>query len=105
MLSAEKVQAIKNSPEFLELTRTRNKFARILTVTMLVIYYGFILVLAFAPEFFGTPLSSGTVITVGIPVGAAVIISAFVLTGIYTKRANSEFDDLTQKIKDEVRIK
>lgn len=105
MLSAEKVQAIKNSPEFLELTRTRNKFARILTVTMLVIYYGFILVLAFAPGFFGTPLSSGTVITVGIPIGATVIVLAFVLTGIYTKRANSEFDDLTQKIKDEVRIK
>ena len=38
--------------------------------------------------------------TVGIPVGVIVIIIAFVLTGIYVKRANTEFDDLTRKIKE-----
>ena len=39
----------------------------------------------------------------GIPVGLSVIIIAFVLTGIYTKRANGEFDDLTNQIKEEAR--
>ena len=41
--------------------------------------------------------------TVGIPVGIAIIVFAFGLTGIYVKRANSEFDDLTTKIKENVK--
>ena len=36
--------------------------------------------------------------TVGIPVGIGVIVSAFVLTGIYVARANTTFDDLTKEI-------
>jgi cation/acetate symporter len=59
---------------------------------MLVIYYGFILVIAFAPKVFGTPISAGSVTTIGFPLGVAVILSAIVLTGIYVYRANTEFD-------------
>ena len=36
--------------------------------------------------------------TVGIPIGVAVIVAAFVLTGIYVRRANAEFDTLTRQI-------
>jgi uncharacterized membrane protein (DUF485 family) len=70
---------------------------------MLVVYFAFILTIAFNPSLLGTPLSEGSVTTVGIPIGMAVIIFAFVITGIYTKRANSEFDDLNNKIKDAVK--
>jgi uncharacterized membrane protein (DUF485 family) len=66
---------------------------------MLVIYFGFILVIAFAPKLLGTPLFSGSVTTIGIPIGIGVILSAFILTGIYVKRANGEFDELTGRIK------
>lgn len=104
MLTPEKVQAIKNSPEFLKLTQNRNRFAWILSFIMLAVYYGFILILAFAPGIFGVQLGSGTVITVGIPVGVGIILLSFVLTGIYVRRANGEFDDLTQKIKEDARI-
>jgi uncharacterized membrane protein (DUF485 family) len=69
---------------------------------MLVIYYGFILIVAFNKEFLGQPLSAGSITTVGIPIGLGVIISAFVLTGIYVRRANSEFDRMTREIKEEV---
>jgi len=73
-----------------------------LAIVMLVIYYGFILIVAFNKEFLGQPLSPGSITTVGIPVGLGVIVSAFVLTGIYVFRANSEFDRLTREIKEEV---
>jgi uncharacterized membrane protein (DUF485 family) len=66
---------------------------------MLVVYFGFVLTIAFDPSILGTPLSEGSVTTVGIPVGVAVILIAFVLTGVYTRRANGEFDELTAKIK------
>ncbi len=49
---------------------------------MIVIYFGFILLIAFDPKFLGTPIGSG-VMTIGIPVGLFVIVAAFVLTGIY----------------------
>ena len=98
-MKQEMVDRIKNDPDFLQLTRERSKFAWTLTIVMLVIYFGFVLVIAFDPSLLGTPLSEGSVTTVGIPVGVGVILSAFILTGIYVRRANTEFDALTAKIK------
>ena len=69
---------------------------------MLVIYFGFILLVAFAPKFLGTPLGAG-VTTVGIPIGLVVIVSAFVLTGIYVRRANADYDALTRQIVEEAK--
>lgn len=88
---------IGRDPEFQHLVRSRTSFAWTLSVMMVVIYFGFILLVAFAPKFLGAPLGSG-VMTVGIPVGLFVIVSAFILTGLYVRRANSEFDALTEKI-------
>ncbi|DAB38029.1 MAG: hypothetical protein A2552_00625 [Sulfuricurvum sp. RIFOXYD2_FULL_44_160] len=98
-MKQDMVDRIKNDPDFLQLTRVRSKFAWTLTIVMLVIYFGFVLVIAFDPALLGTPLSEGSVTTVGIPVGVGVILSAFILTGIYVRRANTEFDELTAKIK------
>ena len=96
------VHAIKSNPKYHELVSKRRTFAWILAVLMLVIYYGFILIIAFNKEFLSQPLWSGSITTVGIPIGLGVIISAFILTGIYVFRANSEFDRLTAEIKEEV---
>lgn len=95
------LEKIKANPSYQELTRKRTSFAVTLTVTMLIMYYAFILVIAFNKSLLGASLSGG-VITVGIPVGIGIIIASFVLTGIYTRRANGEFDELSAKIKDEV---
>ena len=91
------IDKIKRDPEFHELVRKRTSFAWLLSGVMALIYFGFILLVAFKPTLLGTPIGDG-VMTVGIPVGLFVIISAFVLTGLYVRRANTEFDALTQKI-------
>jgi uncharacterized membrane protein (DUF485 family) len=96
------VHAIKSNPKYHELVSKRSKFAWILAVLMLLIYYGFILIIAFNKEFLSQQLWEGSITTVGIPIGLGVIISAFILTGIYVFRANSEFDRLTREIKEEV---
>ncbi|HOW74750.1 MAG TPA: DUF485 domain-containing protein [Candidatus Competibacteraceae bacterium] len=96
------VRAIKSNPKYHELVSKRAKFAWILAILMLLIYYGFILIIAFNKEFLSQHLWEGSITTVGIPVGLGVIISAFILTGIYVFRANSEFDRLTAEIKEEV---
>jgi uncharacterized membrane protein (DUF485 family) len=97
-----RIAAIERDPTFHELVHRRTRFAWTLSAAMAAIYFGFILLVAFAPKLLGTPVGTG-VTTVGIPVGLFVIISAFVLTGIYVRRANSEFDALTQEIVDRVK--
>jgi uncharacterized membrane protein (DUF485 family) len=102
-MKKELVEKIKNDPDFIKLVGDRSKFAWSLTIIMLVIYFGFVLTIAFDPSILGTPLSAGSVTTIGIPIGVAVIVSAFILTGIYVRRANTEFDELTKRIKDKAK--
>lgn len=95
------VDRIKSDPQFKQLVSQRSGLAWTLSILMLLIYFGFILIIAFKAQLgniFGIPLMPGVVTTVGIPVGLGVIISAFVLTGIYVARANSAFDELTKQI-------
>ena len=101
-MNNELVQKIKENPDYQKLVKTRSGYAVKLTVAMLVVYFAFILTIAFNPSALATPLSDDGVTTIGIPVGIAIIIFAFTLTGLYTKRANSEFDDLNNAIKKSV---
>jgi len=104
-MNKEQVKAITNDPNFQALVTKRSKFAWKLTIAMLSVYFAFILTIAFNPSFLGTPISADSVTTIGIPIGIAIIIFAFILTGIYVKRANTEFDDLTDKIKQNIKEK
>ena len=89
---------ILNSASFKEYVAKKTSFGWVLSAIMLLIYYGFIVVLAFAPELLGSPISANGVMTWGIPVGLGVIFSCFILTGIYVRRANAEFDDMNAAI-------
>ena len=100
-MTQETVQRIKSNPKYQQLVTTRSKFAWTLSIIMLVVYYIFILVIAFEPSLLGAKIGDG-VMTIGIPVGVAIIIVAFILAGIYVRRANGEFDKLTQEIRDEL---
>ncbi|MBF0190324.1 MAG: DUF485 domain-containing protein [Magnetococcales bacterium] len=97
------IDRIQKNPKYTELVTKRSSFAWKLSWLMLIIYYAFILVIAFAPKSLGTKISDGSVISIGIPIGAGIIVSAFLLTGIYVRRANGEFDDLTRQIKEETK--
>jgi len=97
------VNKVKNNPKYHELISKRSSFAWILSILVCIIYYGFILVIAFDRELLGMPISEGSVTTIGIPIGVLVILSSFMLTGIYVWRANTTFDELTKQIKQEVK--
>jgi uncharacterized membrane protein (DUF485 family) len=88
---------VLRSPRFQELVRQRARFAWTLTIAMLVIYFGFILLVAFAKPLLASKIGDG-VTSLGIILGLGVIVSAFVLTGIYVQRANSRFDELTRRL-------
>lgn len=96
-------ERIEKSAKFKELVRKRQSFATLLSIVMLVLYVGFILLIAFAPAWLGTPLYAGTNVTRGIPIGVGLIVISFLLTGIYVWRANGEFDRLTRELLNEVK--
>lgn len=91
-------QKIKDHPDFHSLVAKRKSFALNLSVIVLVMYFGFILLVAFAPGVLAQPVTQGSVMTWGIPLGIFIIITSFLLTGIYVKRANTEFDEENQRI-------
>lgn len=94
-------QAILRHPKFQTLVSSRNKFAWTLSLLMLFVYLGFILLVAFDKPLLAQKLGGGA-ISLGMVPGLGVILSAFVLTGIYVVWANGRFDDLTEQLRREV---
>lgn len=94
---------IRQNPKFAELVAKRTRFALLLSVIVLVPYYTFMMITAFNPAWLAQPLSDEGIMTIGWPIGAALIIGSWLLTGIYIHRANGEFDDLTTEILKEAR--
>ena len=91
------VKKITANPKYHKLVGTRTSYGWMLTIIMLIVYYGYIALIAFSKETLAVKLGAG-VMTVGIPVGLGVIFFTIIITGIYVRRANSEFDALTQEI-------
>jgi uncharacterized membrane protein (DUF485 family) len=100
-MTAASHERVLRSSRFQELVRERARFAWTLSILMLVIYFGFILLVAFAKPLLAAKIGDG-VTSLGIVLGLGVIISAFVLTGIYVYRANNHFDELTRNLTKEV---
>ena len=88
---------ISRNPKYLKLKRTRNRYGWTLSILMLTVYYGYICLIAFDKAFLSRPIGSG-VMSIGIPLGLAVIVFSVTITGLYVRRANGEFDRLTQEI-------
>jgi uncharacterized membrane protein (DUF485 family) len=91
------VDKIQKHPKYMELQSKRSSFGWLLTILMMVVYYGYIALIAFNKPFLAQPLGAG-VTSLGIPLGMGVIIFTVVITAIYVNRANSEYDDLTADI-------
>jgi uncharacterized membrane protein (DUF485 family) len=90
------LQRIEADPNYQKLVSERKSFGWTLAIITLVIYYGYIAIVAFAPSIIAVKVSGD--ITVGIILGVAIILASILLTGIYVLRANSEYDDLTNAI-------
>ena len=98
----ELVERIENNPKYQELVSKRNSFGIKLGVFVLVMFYAYILTIAFNKEVLATKIGEG-VTTVAFPIALAILVISFITTLIYVKRANGEFEDLTNDIKDDVK--
>ena len=91
-------ERIRANPKYQQLVTTRSTYGWWMTALMMVVYYGFIALIAFDKSFLAQPLGSTGVMTVGIPIGVGVIAFTIIITGIYVRRANNEFDVIKEEI-------
>ncbi|KAF1055021.1 MAG: Inner membrane protein YjcH [Delftia tsuruhatensis] len=91
------VDKIQRHPKYQELRSRRNRLCLFLTLLMLVVYYGYIALIAFDKSFLAQPIGAG-VTSLGIPIAMGVIVFSVIVTGLYVRRANGEYDKLTQDI-------
>ncbi len=91
------VLKIQSHPGYRELRRRRNSLGITLTLLMLLVYYGYIALIAFDKALLSRPIGAG-VTTLGVPLGMAVIVFTIVITAVYVRRANREFDALNEAI-------
>ena len=91
-------QKVRANPRFTELAARRSRFALLLSAAVLVSYYTLMMLVAFAPQVLRTPIAEGATLTIGVPIGATIIIGSWLLTGWFVSRSNGEFDELNRAI-------
>ena len=84
-------------PEFKELASRKDRISMRLTIVTLVIYYGFILLIAFKRDLFSHKIIGN--VPFGILLGIGVILACWVLTGIYVRWANKNYDVMVARLK------
>ena len=95
------VEKIQRHPKYQELRAKRNPLGTVLTILMLIVYFGYIGLIAFDKAFLAKPIGAG-VTSLGIPIGMGVIIFTVAVTVYCVRVARSTFDALTADIMKDV---
>jgi len=101
-MSKLRKEDILNDPDFLELSSQKNTISIILTILELVLYFGFIALIAYNKPFLAQKMSPDGAATIGIPIAVGTILGSWVLTGIYIWWANVKYDELVKKVIEKV---
>jgi uncharacterized membrane protein (DUF485 family) len=101
-IMAKSKREILDDPEFKTLVSQKNAISWVLTALQLLLYFGFISLIAFNKPYLGQKMSEGAAMTVGIPIAVGTIFLSWVFTGIYIFWANSKYDAMVKKIKEKV---
>ena len=97
-MSSAMYEHMRTNPKFHELVTRRGRFAWTLAIIVLTMFYGYVLTIAFNPTALGRPVAEGSMLTVGVAVELFMFIFFWVLTAVYVRRANNEFDAMTQNL-------
>jgi len=92
------IDRVTANPKFLEFVAVRNRYSIMMTLVSAAAYYGFILLVAFQGPWLGTKLGPGMTTSIGVPLGVGVIVFTILLTWIYVRRANGEFDETNARL-------
>ena len=91
---------IGSDPRFREVAERRNRLAWTLFAITMTLYFGLILTATLNPSALTTPISGGSPVALGWPIGAAVILIPWLLTILYVRRANADSRAMTSIVKE-----
>ena len=97
-MSSQMYERMRANPQFQALVTKRGRYAWTLSLVVLALFYGFVLMVAFNPGTLGRPIGEGSMLTVGVVAELFLFILFWVLSALYVRRANTEFDALTEEI-------
>ena len=95
---SNRLDKIEQLPEFIALTKARRKIVLPLAIFSVAAYFTLILIIAFSPGTLAASLTGGTT-SVGIALGLGLIVSCFIVTGIYVNYANRVIEPLVEATK------
>ena len=101
-MNDELVDRIESNPKYIELISKRNSLGIKLGIFVLVMFYAYIVIIAFNKEILSAKIGDG-VTTIAFPIALAILVLSFITTLIYVRKANGEFEDLTNEIKKDVK--
>lgn len=91
---------ILGDQDFKRLRSWKNTVSYVLTVLTMVVYFGFLFLIAFRKDLLARELTKN--VTFGIVFGLGVIVISFVFTGVYVWWANNKYDVLVSKVKEKI---
>lgn len=95
---AARYDEVVADPRYQQLVQRRGRFTWTLSIIMLAAYFGYIALVAFDKSLLARPIGGG-VTSLGIPVGVGLILLAILLTGLYVRRANKEYDPIVDALR------
>lgn len=75
----------------------RGRIAALLTAAVVALYFGFILLIAFARDWLAVQIVPG--LSIGIALGALVIVLSWLSTLVYVRWANRRYDAALQALR------
>lgn len=96
------VQRIMNDPDFKGMARKKTGLGMTFTVMVLVVWFGYLLLVGFDREMFAAPISAGSTTPIGFYIVMAIMIFVPAITWIYVSKANGEFDTVTRQVIDKI---
>lgn len=97
-MSQDMAERIRGNPKFRHLVRTRNIYAITMTLLVMVVYFGYILLVAFDKSLLAQKIGTGMATSIGIPLGLGVILFTIAITAVYVHLANTRFDALAAEV-------
>jgi len=99
-MSSSVYARIRKNPQFADMVNRRERFAWFLAGVVFLVFYSFVMAVAFAPDWIAQKPFEGSNVTIGILLGLFQFVSFWILTFVYVRRANGEFDDMNKQIVD-----
>lgn len=97
---SDQAQALLQQPRFRSLIARQRQVSLLMTATMLLLYFGFILLIAFRKDLLAQPVAGH--LTLGLPLGLGLILATVLLTGIYVRWANRAYDPAVEALRREL---